>query len=324
MDNTILIVVIVGVSVFLAGLVIALISVRFIRTTTVSRRLQDFVVDYSRVNLTGDAAVLPGAKPIIIQEPLQGSFLNRTLIPLIRRFVSFLGRFTPQQSLEGITRQLLVAGVNLRPVEFVGIRVFTTLIGIALAGLLFYFTKRTDLMFLMLYLTLFILFFLAPIAWLQSKVRQAQEDVRAGLPDALDMLSVCTYAGLGFDQALQRVSDYWHTALGGEFRRVVQEIELGVSRADALRSMAQRLQVNELSSFVAVIVQSETLGMPISDVLHGQAEQMRIIRQFKAKESASRLPAKMMFPLAFLILPALMAVILSPTIPSLLGLFGVF
>jgi tight adherence protein C len=109
-----------------------------------------------------------------------------------------------------------------------------------------------------------------------------------------------------------------------EFKRVVQEIEFGVSRADALRSLAERLQVSELSSFVAVIVQSESLGMPISDVLHGQAEQMRIVRQFKAKEVASRLPAKMMFPLAFLILPALIAVILSPTVPSLLGLFGSF
>jgi tight adherence protein C len=153
-------------------------------------------------------------------------------------------------------------------------------------------------------------------------MRTHQDDIRRGLPDALDMLSVCTFAGLGFDQALQRVSEYWHSPLGVEFSRVVQEIELGVSRAEALRNMSDRMQVGELSSFVAIIIQSENLGMRIADVLHGQAEQMRVLRQYRAKEVANRLPAKMMVPLALLILPALMAVIFAPMVPSLLLLFG--
>ena len=315
---------IIGSSVLLAGLVIAAISIRFIRTTKVSKRLHDFVVDYQH-GTHGDETSHGGiGTPVLIEEPLKGNLFKRTILPGIKKIANFLGRLSPQQSVESINRQIIVAGVNLRPLEFLGIRAFMFLLGVAFVGGLYYLTKRIDVMFLFFYFAMMIFFILAPSAWLSFKVRQSQDEIRSGLPDALDMLSVCTYAGLGFDQALQRVSDYWNTPLGNDFRRVVQEIELGVSRADALRSMSERLQVTELSSFVAVIIQAEILGMPISDVLHRQAEQMRVIRQFRAKEVANRLPAKMMFPLAFLILPALMAVILSPVVPALINLFGSF
>jgi tight adherence protein C len=168
----------------------------------------------------------------------------------------------------------------------------------------------------------FLLFLAGPTVWLQRKVRDAQDAVRKALPDALDMLSVCASAGLGFDQALQRVSDYWNNKLAEEFKRVVHEMEVGVSRADALRNLSNRLDVTELSNFVAVIVQAETLGMRIADVLHSQAEQMRILRQFRAKEVANTLPAKMMVPLAMLILPALIAVILGPLVPTFIDAMG--
>ena len=136
------------------------------------------------------------------------------------------------------------------------------------------------------------------------------------------MLSVCASAGLGFDQSLQKVSDSWKTPLGFEFRRVVQEMEVGLSRSEALRNMSHRLEIKELSSFVAVIVQAEQLGMQIADVLHSQAEQMRLLRQFRAKEIANKLPAKMMVPLALCILPALIAVILGPMLPAFIDTLG--
>lgn len=308
----------------MAGLVIALISIRFIKTTKVSKRLRDFVTDYQHGLPSDEPQLAGGVQPVLIEEPLQGSIINRIIIPFFRKIVNFLGRISPQQTIDSISRQISVAGVNLKPIEFLGIRVFMFLLGVAAVGGLYYLTKRIDAMFLFFYFAAMIFFVLAPSAWLSTRVRQAQDDIRSGLPDALDMLSVCTYAGLGFDQALQRVSDYWNTPLGNDFRRVVQEIELGVSRAEALRTMSERLKVTELSSFVAVIIQAEVLGMPISDVLHRQAEQMRVVRQFRAKEIANRLPAKMMFPLAFLVLPALMAVILSPVVPALLNMLGSF
>ena len=140
------------------------------------------------------------------------------------------------------------------------------------------------------------------------------------MPDALDMLAVITAAGLGFDQAMLRLGQTFKTPVGQEFARVVSELEVGVSREQALRDMQARVDIPELSSFVAVILQSERLGMSIADVLHSQAEQMRIYRQFRAKEVAQQLPARMMVPLAIFIFPALLAVILGPFFPLLLDI----
>ena len=106
-------------------------------------------------------------------------------------------------------------------------------------------------------------------------MRARQEKIRRGLPDALDMLSVCAEAGLGFDQAIQRVSEHWKTPVAVELGRVVQEMEMGVQRQQALRNLADRIDIMELSSFVAVIIQSDQLGMSIAETLHVQAKQMR-------------------------------------------------
>jgi tight adherence protein C len=138
------------------------------------------------------------------------------------------------------------------------------------------------------------------------------------------MLSVCASAGLGFDQSLQRVSEYWKTAIAVELGRVVTEMEMGLSRRQALRNLADRLEVTEISSFVAIILQSEQLGMSISDTLHSQADQMRVERHYRAEEMARKAPIKMLLPLAFLIFPAILAVLLAPSIPPLLSLFNRF
>jgi tight adherence protein C len=153
-------------------------------------------------------------------------------------------------------------------------------------------------------------------------VRARQNKIRKGLPDALDMLSVCAEAGLGFDQAMQRVSEYWKTPVGIEFGRVIREMEMGLSRQEALRNLAERLDITELSSFVAVIIQSDELGMSIADTLQAQAKQMREDRRFRAQEQARKAPLKMLFPMMLLILPAMFAIVLGPTIPTLSDFFS--
>lgn len=162
---------------------------------------------------------------------------------------------------------------------------------------------------------------MGPSVWLKRKVRRRQDQIRKGLPDALDMLSVTAEAGLGFDQSLQRVSEYWENPISVEFGRVVAEMEMGVSRRQALRNMADRLGVAELSSFVAVIIQSDQLGMSIADALHAQAEQMRIERRFRAQEAARKVPLKMLFPMLLLIFPAMLAVVCGPSLPILADFF---
>jgi len=309
------ILVLVFVGLILLGVFLFISSFRFLKDNPVNKRIKYFINEFS-------SSGMPQASPSKRDDGLSGSLFSRTVTAGFRSTINTLGRFTPQNAASDTNRKLSVAGIELRATDLFGIRLFFLLLGAALDILLFLSTKRMDPSMLFAYAAIPLLFYLTPLVWLNSNYQGAQNEIRGGLADALDMLSVCTFAGLGFDQALQRVTEYWQTPLGAEFKRVVSEMELGVSRSQALRNMSERLQVSELSSFTAVIIQAEALGMPITEVLHGQAEQMRVLRQFKAKEIANRLPAKMMIPLALLIMPSLMAVILAPLIPALMGLIG--
>lgn len=317
--NLFIVGVIIAAIIIIFGIIIAIVSFRIFRNDIVNTRIQEYVVSPSSTGWVY-------AETPTDVEQLQGSLFSRTVIPFLRKIAGFLGQFLSLASAEQLNWKLSIIRnpLKLRAFEFNGIRLLVLLGGIALAVLLNVrsgFQNRLDMV---AGVGLLVVALLVPEVWLDAQVRRAQNEARAGLPDALDMLSVCAYAGLGFDQSLQRVSEYWHTTLGNEFKRVVNEIELGVSRADALRNMSNRLRIPELSTFVAVIIQADSLGMPTADVLHGQAEQMRVLRQFRAKEVANRLPAKMIMPLAFMILPALLAVLFAPMVPSLVGLFAGF
>ena len=232
------------------------------RNDIVNTRIQEYVVSPSSTGWVY-------AETPTDVEQLQGSLFSRTVIPFLRKIAGFLGQFLSLASAEQLNWKLSIIRnpLKLRAFEFNGIRLLVLLGGIALAVLLNVrsgFQNRLDMV---AGVGLLVVALLVPEVWLNAQVRRAQNEARAGLPDALDMLSVCAYAGLGFDQSLQRVSEYWHTTLGNEFKRVVNEIELGVSRADALRNMSNRLRIPELSTFVAVIIQADSLGMPTADVL---------------------------------------------------------
>ena len=120
---------------------------------------------------------------------------------------------------------------------------------------------------------------------------------------------------------MQRISESLKTPLGQEMGRVVKEEEMGLTRKEALRNMAERLAIPELSSFVGVIIQSDQLGMSIAETLYTQASQMREERRFRAQEQARKLPLKMLFPMLFLIFPALLIVIMGPSIPTFVAFF---
>ena len=116
--------------------------------------------------------------------------------------------------------------------------------------------------------------------------------------------------------------EHWDTLIGHECGRVINEMEMGLTRRDALRNLSDRVEIREISSFVALILQTEQLGMSVSDTLHAQAEQMRIERRFRAQEQAQKAPIKMLIPMALLIFPALLAVILGPAIPTMMEIFS--
>lgn len=300
------------------GLSVLALGMLSLKNKKLADRLQHFVVDYNPVIDNRPLGYYENSRE------LEGSLLQRVFGPSFRKLIQFLGRLTPAASTKELNRKLIVAGnpMGMRAREFTGLQIIFFLAG-CIVALVYLFVSNQELMRAVL-IALLIVFFtlLAPTLWLRYTVSKAQGTIRKGLPDALDMLSVCSTAGLGFDQALQKVSETWRTPLGMEFHRVVQEMEVGLSRTEALRNMSDRLEISEISSFVAMIVQAEHLGMQISDVLHSQAEQMRILRQFRAKEIANRLPAKMIMPLAMCVLPALILVILGPMIPVFLEALG--
>ena len=226
----------------------------------------------------------------------------------------------PARRVATMEQKLTTAGnpMGMRAREFIGLQFAFVILGVMIIALLI----TQDIQYrLLLSILILVAGLIIPILWLNRKIRQRQNLIRRQLPDVIDMLSVCTSAGLSFDQSLQRVSNEWRTQLSWEFGRVVSEMEMGLTRKEALRNLANRLDVSELSSFVSIIIQSDQLGMSISNTLHALAGQMRIEWRFKAQEEARKLPVKILLPLVFLIFPAMLAVILGPSIPPLLEMF---
>ena len=132
------------------------------------------------------------------------------------------------------------------------------------------------------------------------------------MPDALDLLTICVEAGLGFDAAMKKVNEKWDNELSLAFGRTLQEMQLGKLRRDALRDMSDRMGVAEMQSFVAAIIQSEQLGVSMAKVLRIQADDMRVRRRQRAEEEAQKAPIKMLFPMALLIFPTIMILLLGP------------
>ena len=139
-----------------------------------------------------------------------------------------------------------------------------------------------------------------------------QDELRRGLADALDMLTVCVEAGQGVDSALLQVARSVKGPISGEFARVLSEIQIGKSRGDAFTSLASRTTVPEARNFVSALVQADRLGLPIANVLREQSNQMRLVRRQRAEEQAQKVPVKILFPMLLCIFPALFIVIIGP------------
>jgi tight adherence protein C len=154
--------------------------------------------------------------------------------------------------------------------------------------------------------------FFLPDLWIHNLGQHRQQDLLLGLPDAIDMMTVCVEAGLGFDSSLSRVARNLDGPVASEFARVLQEMQFGKGRADALRALVERTDVSELRTFVSSIIQSSELGISVGDVLREQAGEMRIKRKQRAEEQAQKLPVKILFPLLTCMLPAMFVVVIGP------------
>ena len=154
--------------------------------------------------------------------------------------------------------------------------------------------------------------FYVPNLLLYNASVKRQSRIQISLPDAMDMLTVCVEAGLGFDAALSKVAYNTTGPLADEFARVLQEMQIGKSRTQALRAMADRTSVAELRGFVSALVQAGELGIPIANVLREQSKEMRLRRRQRAEEKAQQVPVKILVPLIGCLFPALFIVVIGP------------
>jgi tight adherence protein C len=256
-------------------------------------------------------------------EDMRRPFVVRVVWPPIRQILHLLGGLAPSRNLEATRLLLLRAGEPgaLTPLDFFGLRLLLALGGFA--GYLLLAGKNLPLTTaLRNALLVGGVGFLGPLLWVRSRARRRAHEIERALPDALDMLTIGVEAGLAFESALLRVGEQWDNALTREFRRSVAEMRVGTARDVTLWRMVERAGVPDLGTFVAVLVQSSQLGVSITQVLHAQADQIRLKRRQRAEELARKASVKMVFALAFLLLPALFIVVLGPSIPRFAWLFS--
>jgi tight adherence protein C len=161
-----------------------------------------------------------------------------------------------------------------------------------------------------------------PKAWLSGRADKRVGSMERELPDVLDLMTISVEAGLGLEAAIQSVCDDFSSPLSEELARTLQEMNLGLSRQQALENLRARTEVEDLNTFIVVLTQADLLGMPIGRVLRTQADQMRERRRGRAREKAAKLPVKILFPLMMFILPPLMIVVMGPAVAGLISAFS--
>ena len=164
--------------------------------------------------------------------------------------------------------------------------------------------------------------FFLPDVLLYNAGLKRQQRIQVALPDAMDMLTVCVEAGLGFDAAIAQVARNTTGPLAAELARAQQEMQIGKSRTEALRAMADRTTAPELRAFVSALVQAGELGISVATVLREQAKEMRLRRRQRAEEQAQKVPVKITFPLILCLFPALFVVVMGPGVLSIMHLFS--
>ena len=254
------------------------------------------------------------------------SFRDRILIPVLKQIAAITVRFTPEKQLEEARRLIELSGMagTMEPTSFFALRIVATVgLGMLAFLLFFVFTRNTAPTQALLYTVGgAALGYFFPLLWINGKIKKRQESIQRALPDALDLLVICVDAGLGFDAAMGKVYEKWDNELAIAFGRVLREIQLGKQRRESMRDMSERMDVPDVTSFVAAVVQADQLGVSMANILRVQSDQMRVKRRQRAQEKAHQAPVKMMIPMVFLIFPSIWIVLLGPAAIILVNTTG--
>jgi tight adherence protein C len=270
-------------------------------------------LDFIR-SLGSEAELYAEASPTVerVEEPL----INRMFGPAARGLRNTLARLYPSSEVDRVHADLLKAGLtgSVRAEEFVAIQMGSALLGVALGlACLVSGALGTKVGVAMLFI-LPIIGGLAPTRWLRSRIKTRRMRVTNDLPDLLDLMTISVAAGLGLEQAMQVSCARFESPVCDELRLTLREMELGLSRHDALDNLKLRTDIDDLITFAVVLSQADALGLPIGRVLEAQADEMRDKRRQRARERAAKVPVKILFPLALCFLPAIMIIVLGPIV----------
>lgn len=258
--------------------------------------------------------------PSELVDSLDSPFSDRVLTPLRSRALSVGRRLSGADAGERIEAKLELAG-NPRgwnTDRYIAGRVACAVVGLLVALALGLMLTDGTVMLALIAAAGLIGGYYGPHFYLYQVAYDRSAQLRKDLPDALDMMTISVEAGLGFDAAVQQVSRKTQGPLADEFARMLREMQLGKGRSEALRSLSERTNVDDLKSFVSAMVQADTFGIPIADVLRVQSTEMRSRRRQRAEEKAQQVPVKITVPLIFCILPALFVAVLGPAVINIM------
>ncbi len=248
-------------------------------------------------------------------EQLRRSALERLVLPFAGKVISSITRLTPLDLYGRVNRLIVLAG---NPPAFTAERIVAFKIVFAIVGLVVGLMLAPLLPFTSFLLKvgtvalLTLTGYTVPSAAIAARASKRQKEIRKALSDTMDLLTISVEAGLGFDAALGQVVRNVPGPLSEEVSRMLQEMQIGVSRTEALRHLTDRTEVSELDGFVLSMIQADKYGVGIAKVLRAQAQELRQKRRQRAEETAQKIPLKLLFPMIFMVLPALFIVILGP------------
>ena len=249
-------------------------------------------------------------------------FRERVLTPASGSLARVVLRLSPRMTLDTISARLIAAGMGrtLTPTTFLALKGAGALGG-GFVGLLLGGSVGGPTTGLLLAFAFGAGGFIAPGFIVSTRVKRRREAIRSQLPDALDLLAVSVEAGLGFDGAVDKLTEHMEGPLADEFSLTLGEMRIGESRHDALKKLAERANTPEVASFTRAIIQADQLGISLGRILRLQAADSRLKRQAIAEERAMKSPIKMLFPTVIFIFPAMFLVILGPAFIQLAKLF---
>lgn len=250
-----------------------------------------------------------------ITEQLNRPFSQRVMLPLWEKLQGLGKRLSSPERKLSYQKKLVVAGEPYGlDAEGLVVLKYGFMSGLALVGILIG-TLTTAAI-------LGIVGYLLPDLLLNAWKNERRDKILKSLPDVLDMLSVSVEAGLGFDAALQKVVEKIEGPLSTEFQRTLNEIKLGKPRREALKDLAVRVEVDDVSTFISSLIQADQLGVSISNVLRVQSDQVREKRSQRAEEKAQKAPVKILIPLVFFIFPAIFIILLGPAAIQIINIFS--